>query len=411
MEGGGPFDFGDFHEEADEPALDDDIGARAPLPPEDRLWRHPSEVARHGHPLAMVPTPGRGRGRERRPLVTAAVAGVAAVTAAAVAFTVVNSHNVATSSRGVTTASEASLVTATTMAGITAPLVVRMMSALRPSLVAIGPVSRRRVAPATGVVLPGGDLAVTAASAVGDASRVDIETATGQRRHVRVLGRDAHSGIAVVSTGGGLPSAAFAPGDVEVGQLAIAACLCGRAGGSSPAAAVAVGDIRSVGTSATVGHGVGLVDAIEADMPLGPAPWGGVLIDGQGQVVGVLDGRESTTGGRAGVFVPASLAVGVARELASGGKVEHGWLGVNCTDAPDGGGAQITAIMAGSPAAAAGLHRGDIVAAVDSHPVDSLADLQASLYTSPPGTPVSVMLVRAGEDVMTTVTLASSPTG
>ena len=410
VEGSGPFDFGDFHEEADDPALDEDGAARAPLPPEDRLWRHPSEVARHGHPLG-TPPPERRPGRERRPMVTAAVVGVAAVTAAAIVFTSVSSQNVVSPSRAVTTAHEASLVTDTTMAGVTAPLVVRMVSALRPSLVAIGSMSRRGSAPTTGVVLPGGDLAVTAASAVGDATHVDIETASGQRRKVLVLGRDAHSGIAVVSTGGALPSAEFAPGDVEPGQLAIAACLCGRAGRSSPPASVAVGDIRSVGTSATVGDGVGLVDTIEADMPLGPAPWGGVLIDGHGQVVGVLAGRRSTASGRTGVFVPASLAVGVARELATGHKVEHGWLGVNCTDAPDGGGARITAIMAGGPASAAGLHRGDIVAAVDSHPVGSLADLQASLYTSPPGTPVSVMLVRAGEDMMTTVTLASSPTG
>jgi S1-C subfamily serine protease len=67
--------------------------------------------------------------------------------------------------------------------------------------------------------------------------------------------------------------------------------------------------------------------------------------------------------------------------------------------------------MAGSPAASAGLHEGDVVEAVDAHPIDSLADLQASLYTTPPGTPVSVMLVRSGQDMMTTMTLAGSPTG
>jgi S1-C subfamily serine protease len=67
--------------------------------------------------------------------------------------------------------------------------------------------------------------------------------------------------------------------------------------------------------------------------------------------------------------------------------------------------------MSGSPAASAGLHQGDVVEAVDSQPIDSLADLQASLYTSPPGTAVSVMLVRAGQDMMATMTLAGTPTG
>jgi S1-C subfamily serine protease len=128
-------------------------------------------------------------------------------------------------------------------------------------------------------------------------------------------------------------------------------------------------------------------------------------------VVGVLDARETTTNGRTGVFVPASLALGVAQELATSRKVEHGWLGIMGTDAPDQGGARITSIMPGSPAASAGLRQGDVVEAVDSHAVDSLADLQASLYTSPPGTPVSVMLDRSGMDMMTTVKLATTPTG
>jgi S1-C subfamily serine protease len=67
--------------------------------------------------------------------------------------------------------------------------------------------------------------------------------------------------------------------------------------------------------------------------------------------------------------------------------------------------------MAGSPAAAAGLHQGDVVEAVDLHRVSTLADLQASLYTSPPGTSVSVLLDRSGQDLVTTMTLAGSPTG
>ena len=41
------------------------------------------------------------------------------------------------------------------------------------------------------------------------------------------------------------------------------------------------------------------------------------------------------------VVVPASLAVGVAEELASSHSVAHGWLGITCTDAPDGDGAKV----------------------------------------------------------------------
>jgi S1-C subfamily serine protease len=422
VEGSGPFNFGDF-DDPDDAASDDDIRQPVWLPPEDRLWRHPSEVAAHGHPQGMaVPSPslsrsnsGRPARRDHRTAVTAGVVGVAAVaTAVVVAFTTLTgSPDVTSSSRGVPTAQEASFVTVPTTGGISAPLVVRMMASLRPSLIAIDPTTGSDSSPMTGIVLPGGDLAVTAAAAVGRAKRVEIVTSSGQHRRVRVLGRDSHSGVAVVSTGGGLTPASFADGGVSAGELAIAACLCGTAVAEAAAdtPAATVGEVRQVGTATTLSGGTGLVDTIEADMPLGRSPWGGVLLNGQGQVVGVLDARESMAGAKTGVFVPASLAVAVAQELATTHKVEHGWLGIKGTDAPDSGGARITAIMSGSPAASAGLHQGDVVEAVDSQPIDSLADLQASLYTSPPGTAVSVMLVRAGADMMATMTLAGSPTG
>jgi putative serine protease PepD len=396
----------------------DDIQPPAWLPPEDRLWRHPSEVARHGQPQgasAALTVPAATTRRDRRFALTAGVVGVAAVaTAVVVAFTVSNSPRVAPATLAVAPATNASLVTEPGTSAITAPLVVQMMRALRPSLIAIGPVDGNRASHMTGIVLAGGDLAVTSAAAVGTATRVEIVTSTGERRQVRVLGSDPDSGIAVVSTGGGLTAAPFADGDVQPGELAIAACLCGSAvaaAADDTAATAAVGEVRKVGTADTLSSGTRLVDTIDADMPLGPAPLGGVLLNAQGQVVGILDARKHMSSGRTGVFVPAALAVGVAQELATTHKVEHGWLGIQCTDAPDEGGARITAIMAGSPAASAGLRQGDIVEAVDTHPIDSLADLQASLYTSPPGTPVSVMLVRAGQDMMTTMTLAGSPTG
>ena len=161
----------------------------------------------------------------------------------------------------------------------------------------------------TGIVMAGGDQAVTSAAAVGKASHVEIVTSTGQYRRVRVLGRDPHSGIAVVSTGGGLTPAPFASGNVEPGELAVAACLCGSAAvataADEPSATVAVGEVRKVGTPAVLSGGTDLVDTIEADMPLGPAPLGGVLLNAQGQVVGILDARQGTGAGRTGVFVPA----------------------------------------------------------------------------------------------------------
>ncbi|MDE3087091.1 MAG: PDZ domain-containing protein, partial [Acidobacteriota bacterium] len=188
-------------------------------------------------------------------------------------------------------------------------------------------------------------------------------------------------------------------------QLVVAICRCGGATGSPP---WAVTMVHQVGTAATLDGGPALVDAIEAQMPLGPAASGSVILDDEGQVLGVLDGERTAGSETFGYFVPAGLAVGVAQELAAAHRVTRGWLGVVCED--DGvAGATVTTVLPGSPAAGAGLHPGDVVEAVGSHRVGSLADLEALLYTTPPGSRLTLSVQRGGSVRTAQVTLASSP--
>ena len=86
----------------------------------------------------------------------------------------------------------------------------------------------------TGVVLPGGELVVTAASAVAGISQLDVVTASGKRMRGQVVGSDAHSGVAVISTTGGLAPATFADEDVKPSDIDIVACLCAQAPSSGP---------------------------------------------------------------------------------------------------------------------------------------------------------------------------------
>jgi S1-C subfamily serine protease len=109
------------------------------------------------------------------------------------------------------------------------------------------------------------------------------------------------------------------------------------------------------------------------------------------------------------VFVPAPLAEGVARELAQKHSVSHGWLGVKCSDQATGG-ATVMNILPGSPASQAGLESGDVVVAVDTHLVGSVADLQERLYTVAPGAVVQLAVERgSSHKAVVTVKLADSP--
>jgi S1-C subfamily serine protease len=242
---------------------------------------------------------------------------------------------------------------------------------------------------------------------------MQVVTSKGKRLEGKVVATDEESGVAVVSTGGNLKPASFADEDVVPGELAVTACLCSATASPSIGAAdIAVGSIQEVGrqvsSSSSSSDGESPMDAIEAETPL-RADWGEVLLDGRGNVIGILEGQASANSGTMGLFIPSSLALGVADELAHNHRVDHGWIGVDAQDAPGGTGAVVNSVLPSSPAAGAGIEPGDVVTAIDAHDVSSHADLQARLYTMPPGS--TVTLERSGTTRTVSVALAASPGG
>ncbi|HEY5024918.1 MAG TPA: PDZ domain-containing protein [Acidimicrobiales bacterium] len=434
MERGGPFTGGENPEDPDGAA--DDAGApqRGWLAPEDRLWRHPSEVSGSGLPRSasgyFAPGTNLGHGRRaRRAALAAGVVGVAALaTTLAVVLAFIDTKGTTTASK-VETGASVNTVSASTTSLTSMPVVghdvMRLVASVRPSMVGLEPVDATGPTRMTGVVLPGGELIVTAASAVAGASQLDVVTATGRRLRGQVVGSDARSGVAVIATSGGLAPATFADEDVQPSDLDIVACLCAgtapspssTGSSSGTPAAAAVGMVEEVGTGVVLDGGINLVNTIEAEMPLGPTSWGGVLLDNHGRVLGILDAQMSLGNDTIGLFVPAPLAEGVALELAKSHRVSHGWLGVQCTEPVASGvgqvahGAEVTTILPGSPALQAGLEPGDVVVGVGTHHVDSVADLQERLYTVPPGTTVQLQVERGGGQTVITVKLADSPGG
>src|SRR5580704_10810048 len=259
MERGGPFTGGENPDDLG--GAGDDAGGpqRGWLSPEDRLWRHPSEVGGLGLPRSSSYF---ASGVDRRPghraprvALAAGVVGAAALaTTLAVVLTFVESNGTSTAGKteagaGLDTIS-ASTTSLTSMPGVGHD-VTRLVASVRPSLVGLEPVDATGPARMTGVVLPGGELIVTAASAVAGASQLDVVTATGRRLRGKVMGSDSHSGVAVISTAGGLTPATFADEDVQPNDLDIVACLCAEeASSSSPSdtsAAAAVGMVEEVG--------------------------------------------------------------------------------------------------------------------------------------------------------------------
>jgi putative serine protease PepD len=129
-------------------------------------------------------------------------------------------------------------------------------------------------------------------------------------------------------------------------------------------------------------NGYTTVGAIQTDAPINPGNSGGPILDDSGHVLGLTDQIATGTvppGGEAqsagiGFATPANLVVQIALRIIAGKPVSHAYAGVllNSTSSGD---PEITAVQPNSPAARAGLKRGDVIAAVDGRAVRSIEQL------------------------------------
>jgi putative serine protease PepD len=164
-----------------------------------------------------------------------------------------------------------------------------------------------------------------------------------------------------------------------------------------------------------------VTNAIQTSAAINPGNSGGALVNASGQLIGInsaiasLGSSGSGQSGSIGIgfAIPANEAKSIASQLISSGKAEHAFLGVSLGDgaASDGtsqrAGAQITAISANTPAADAGLQKGDVVIAVDSDRVDSALSLVASIRERAVGDKVSLTVLRNGKQLTLTATLVA----
>lgn len=379
----------------DSPPHDEDEGSwRQPPPPDDRLWRHPSELA-----LPEV----RRLGRPALSVLAGLLVGAALATAGVVLFGG-TTEPVADSSAGGGHGSAsggvsgrlsvlpASTVGTASVGPLVAATAERLAGATVRVAVERGGATRWGTAFSDG----SGDLVVTAEPLVRGASALSVVTRNGTRALATLLGSDAMTGVAVLRCDGqplqAAPAAAATPhtGDVVL---------------TLTDGAMAVGVVTAVGVDQTAGDGQAVLDAIATDLPAGAAALGAPVLDSHGELVGMI---VSSGAGRPTLAVPVASVRSAAAQLASSGAVAHGWLGVDeATSTPVG--LAVGAVDPGSPAAGAGIGAGDLIVAVDGQPVRTMEDLQARVALRSPGQTVSVGLQRATRTWSVRVVLARLP--
>lgn len=261
------------------------------------------------------------------------------------------------------------------------------------------------------------------------------------------MGRDADSDLAVISVDPAkvtLQSVTVADStQVKPGQLVVAiGNPFGLEGSMSFGIVSAVG--RSLPANSRASDPAGsaasytIPDVIQTDAPVNPGNSGGVLLDLNGNLIGVPTAIESAVDSSAGVgfAVPAVIVQNVVPELIEKGKVEHPYIGIKGTTLTSQlaqamdlretqRGVLVVSVTAGSPAAAAGLRGsakateiggeqvqvgGDVITAIDGTPIRDFEDLTAYLARSAKvGQQVALTILRDGKTETVSLTLAARP--
>jgi putative serine protease PepD len=104
-----------------------------------------------------------------------------------------------------------------------------------------------------------------------------------------------------------------------------------------------------------------------------------------------------------------SVVRDVQDQLEASGKAEHGWIGVVCdkdpADSPAQGGATVRVVMAGSPAANAGLQENDVIVRAAGRIITGRPDLLAAVRSLRPQDPLEVQWRRGGRNYTKMVTV------
>lgn len=253
---------------------------------------------------------------------------------------------------------------------------------------------------------------VTNHHVIADAESVSVKLADGRTFEARIVGSDPLTDIALleVDTDDALPTVSFGRSEtLRVGDEVVAVGNPFGLGGTVTSGIVSAlsRDIRSGPFD----------DFIQTDAAINRGNSGGPLFNNAGEVIGVNTAIISPGGGSVGIgfAVPSDLVQTIIDDLADDGELARGWLGVSIKpmseevaavlgyDAPKG--AVVEQVSDESPAAKAGLKKGDIILSFAGKEIGDLRDLTRAVATTTPENRAQITLLRRGEEITLDVTI------
>ncbi|MBI5070847.1 MAG: trypsin-like peptidase domain-containing protein [Deltaproteobacteria bacterium] len=254
----------------------------------------------------------------------------------------------------------------------------------------------------SGVIVSPDGYVLTNNHVVERGARYRVQLHDGRELGAKVVGTDPSSDLAVLKldTREKMPFvAAGRSEDLLIGETAIAV---GNPFGL--AHTVTVGVVSAVHRNFKNGERT-LFDFIQTDASINPGNSGGALVNIDGQLVGINTAILGERNAGIGFAIPIDRARRIAEDLIRHGEVRESYTGLEVGDGPgrevDGrrqaGGVLVSGVDPGSPAAAAGFQKGDVVEAISGQRVESAEEYRFRQRELPIGAPAPVLVRRAGE--------------
>ena len=372
------------------------------LHPDDRIWRHPSELQ------YVAPGSGQaGRSSGRRGVIGAGLVGavIGAVVAALVIGVVFQASPRVVErivEREITTANVSASGTRTTGSFTVADIAAEVT----PSVVRVEVVQYGRViGSGSGVIFRDDGHLITNTHVVENADSYRIVLADGTVFEADLVGADRRTDVAVLRPVEGSDTK-FAPATLglttalRAGETAIAigSPLSLRGGPT-----VTVGVISATNRRLQSPQGDWLYELVQTDAPISPGSSGGALVDARGAVVGITTVIAVTDVGAEGLgfATPIEIAHDVARDIIQWGRPRHGRLGIRGLDAAPqllppshNAGVLVQSVDFDGPAARGGVEVGDVVVELDGQIVPDMGALVVDARMLQPGDMASLRIWR-----------------
>ena len=277
----------------------------------------------------------------------------------------------------------------------------------------IPPPQQNRVGLGSGVIVTNDGYILTNHHVVDGAEQIKVDLNDNRRLDATVVGSDPPSDLAVLKVNAtGLPVLALGDSNrVRVGDVVLAI--------GNP---LGIGQTVTMGIISAKGRQTGLSngsfeDFLQTDAPINQGNSGGALVSTASELIGINSQILSPSGGSIGIgfAIPSAMAQNVMDQLIRNGRVRRGQLGISVQKVTseiaanlgvkEGKGVLVAQVQPDSAASQAGIKPGDIILSFNGTAVDDPNSFRNRVASTPPGTEVTLTILRDGREQQVRATL------